>query len=548
MDVRTVSSRLRQWRPEIGLESLTLVICVYLALTCNGAFWHAALEGRPLGSPGTWLFALGTFVGMCALHFALLALIGNRWIVKPMLAALVIATAMTAYYQDRYKVFMDPDMVRNILHTQYREARELISLGYITHVMLLVAPPLLVLWRVRLTRRVWKQAMLIRLLSVLGAIGLAAAGMLLAFRDLSALMRNHKEVRYLVTPGNFLYAAFHVLKADVHQAQRTLTPIGLDAKVAPRPPSAKPRLLVIIIGETARAQNWGLNGYARDTTPKLRALNVVNFSDVHSCGTATEVSLPCMFSAIGRRDYDETRIRGQQSFLHVFQHAGITSLWRDNQTGCKGVCDGLPFQQWHAAEDPELCKDGLCFDEILLQNLQQEIDAQKGDFVIVLHPLGNHGPSYYLRHPEAFRKFTPTCDSAELGDCNNEQITNSYDNALLYADHFVAETIGLLQRQTAHEGALIYVSDHGESLGEHGLFLHGVPYSIAPEQQTAVPMITWLSPGFAEAARVDVECLRRNSAQPLAHDHLFHSALGLMDVQTTVYEASFDIFRPCRVL
>ncbi len=535
-------------RPEVSVEWLTIIICLYLAATCNTAFWRAALSGHGVSDLSTWRLLIGTFVALSALHAAAFLFVAHRWTVKPLLAALVIASAMASYYMDHYAVFMDPDMLRSILHTEYKEARELVTPGFVWHVLLWSIAPLLLLWRASIPRRPWSRAVLIRALSVIGALVLTASGLMLAYRDLSALMRNQKEVRYLVTPGNFLYATGRVLLTDAREANQARIPIGADAHVRPHAATAKPRLLVIIVGETVRAQNWGLNGYARDTTPQLRALDVVNFSNVHACGTATEVSLPCMFSAVGRRDYDEDRIHQQETLLHVFSHAGVATLWRDNQTGCKGVCADLPFQQWNAAEIPALCKDGLCFDEILLHDLQKDIDAAKGDLVVVLHPLGNHGPSYYLRYPERFRQFTPTCESAELGDCSAEQITNSYDNAVLYGDHFVAETIRLLDQQRDRDTGLIYVSDHGESLGEHGLYLHGLPHAIAPEQQTAVPMITWLSAGMIESAGIDLACLRNKHAAALAHDNLFHSALGLLDVNTVAYAPEFDIYSDCRHL
>ena len=543
---RQFATRLGAWRPEISVERLTVLTCIYLSLVANGAFWQAAFGGHAIDAPATWRMVFGTFIALSALHVAALIVFANRWTVKPLLAGIVIASAMAAYYMDHYAVFMDPDMLRNILHTEYKEARELVTPGLVTHIVLMSALPLLMLWRVRILRRSLPRAAIMRVLAMIAAVSVAAGGLAIAYRDLSALMRNQKEVRYLVTPGNFLYAAMRVVASDARQAQQAIAPIGLDAQVGPRPPESKPRLLVIVVGETVRAQNWGLNGYARDTTPQLRALDVVNFSNVRACGTATEVSLPCMFSAVGRRDYDEERIRGQESLLHVLTHGGLTTLWRDNQTGCKGVCAGLPFQQLNAEEVAGLCKDGLCLDEILLHGLQRDIDAAKGDLVVVLHPLGNHGPSYHLRYPEHFRKYTPTCDSAELGDCSKEEVGNSYDNAVLYGDHFVAETIRLLAAQTGRDSALIYLSDHGESLGEHGLYLHGVPYAIAPEQQTAVPMVTWLSPSFAASARLDTACLRAKAAAPLAHDHLFHSTLGLLDVETSVYAPEFDLFRSCR--
>jgi len=543
-----VPKRFHRWQPEVSVEWLTLLICLYLAVIFNDAFWEAALSGRSMGEISTWRLLLGTSIALCALHFTAFVCFANRCTVKPLLGAVVVTSAMAAYYMDQYTVFMDPDMLRNVLHTEYKEARELVTFGFASNVLLWSLGPLLLLWRVRILHRPWLRAATVRVLSVITAIAIAVGGLALGYRDLSALMRNQKEVRYLVTPGNVLYGAGRVFLTDARKAQQVVTPIGVDAHVRARSASAKPRLLVIIVGETVRAQNWGLNGYKRETTPRLRALNVVNFRNVQSCGTATEVSLPCMFSAVGRRDYDEARIHGEESLLHVLNHAGIRTLWRDNQTGCKGVCSGLPFQQWNAAEDPALCHDDLCFDEILLTDLQKDIDSAAGDLVVVLHPLGNHGPSYFLRYPKAFRKFTPTCDTPDLGACTNAQIVNSYDNAVLYGDHFVAETIQLLNRQTARDSALIYVSDHGESLGEQGIYLHGIPYTIAPDVQTAVPMITWLSNGFLKSAALDLSCLRRQNTAPLTHDHLFHSVLGLLDVGTRTYEPLLDVFGRCRAI
>ena len=538
--------RLRQWRPVVRSEWLIAGVCIYVALIFNDAFWGAVLAGRSLGEFATWRVLFATFVALFALHFIALACVAHRLALKPLLMAILVASAMAGYYMDHYAVFMDTDMLRNILHTEYKEARELVTFGFVGHVLMWTVLPILLLSRVTIERRPWLRALSVRALSVGAAIVLVAGGLAVGYRDLSALMRNQKEVRYLVTPGNLIYSATRVALYDVRKANQVIVPVGVDAHVARRLSSNKPRLLIIVVGETVRAQNWGLNGYRRDTTPQLRALNVVNFSDVQACGSATEVSLPCMFSAVGRRDYDESTILSHESLLHVLNHAGVRSLWRDNQTGCKGVCAGLPFQQWNDAEVEGLCRNGLCFDDILLHDLQKDIDAESGDLVVVLHPLGNHGPNYYLRYPEKFRRYTPTCDSAELGDCSSEQIVNSYDNAVLYADHFVSETIRLLERQTSRDSALIYVSDHGESLGEQGIFLHGIPYAIAPDVQTAVPMITWLSPGLINSAVVDVDCLRRESAKPRSHDNLFHSTLGLLDVRTRVYEPSLDLFRSCR--
>ena len=307
----------------------------------------------------------------------------------------------------------------------------------------------------------------------------------------------------------------------------------------------RPKLLVLAIGETVRSANFGLSGYARDTTPELRALDLVSYPRVQACGTSTEVSVPCMFAPVGRRDYDEERIHREQSLLHVLDRVGFKVHWLDNQSGCKGVCDGLPNERIAGDADPALCDGERCLDAVLLPRLAA-VAAEPGDMVVVLHLLGNHGPAYFRRYPDEFRRFRPTCDSGELSECSDAEIVNAYDNAILYTDHVLAAMIAYLQGLADRDTALIYVSDHGESLGENGIYLHGLPYAIAPAVQREVPMLMWLSDGLLETTGVDESCLRAGASGDVAHDHLFHSILGLLDVTTTVREPSLDLFAGCR--
>jgi lipid A ethanolaminephosphotransferase len=361
-------------------------------------------------------------------------------------------------------------------------------------------------------------------------------------------MRNHRDVRYLITPASYMWSMANVGITEARGAAAPRQPIGLDA--APGPSWAertKPMVLVLVVGETVRAANWGLNGYARQTTPQLSALPVVNFARVTSCGTNTEVSLPCMFAPVGRRDYDETRIRGSESLLHVAARAGVAVHWRDNQSGCKGVCDGLPNDTVQALNAPGLCVDGRCLDEGLLVDLDQRLAQAHGTQLLVLHQLGNHGPSYFRRYPKEFARFQPACESDELQRCSQQEIVNAFDNALLYTDHLLARLIaGLQARSDRVDSALIYVSDHGESLGENKLYLHGVPYAIAPSVQTQVPMVMWTSPGYRSATGLDQACLQRRAAQPASHDHLFHTVLGMLDVRTALHEPALDLADGCR--
>ena len=534
--------RVMAWRPELSSEALIVWCSLFFSCFSNAPFWHAAISD-PLTQ---WRLLISLFLIVTALHAFLLGWVFNRWTAKPLMTILLLTTAVATYYMGAYGVYVDADMLRNVLHTDRQESSELLTMGLLA-ALVLVLLPMALLWRVRLRRRRLRRALVLRGAFLAGTVLVAAAGALMSSQDVSSLMRSHREVRYLVTPANYLVALAKVLSATPPGGKRALLPVGTDARVVGRARGSKPRLLILVVGETARAQNWGLNGYARQTTPELaRIPGLVNFNEVTSCGSSTEVSLPCMFSPFGRRNYNEDSIRNHQSLLHVLDRAGIANLWRDNQSGCKGVCEGLPTQKASASRDSELCNGERCLDGILLSGLDQELSSPAGDRVVVLHQLGNHGPSYFERYPEQFRRFTPICENPELGQCQRQEIVNAYDNALAYTDHFLAETIGFLAARQDYDTAMIYVSDHGESLGEKGLFLHGMPYAIAPQEQIRVPMVMWFSPGFQREAKLDAACLGREATRPASHDNLFSSVLGLMQVRTHAYQASLDLFAPCR--
>ena len=534
----------------LSTEALVLCVCAYFIAVGNHSFWASALADRSPGDAGTWRFGIGVFVLLVLLHFTVLSLIATRRTTKPLLMLLLVCTAFASYFMGKYSVFLDPTMLRNLLHTDVGEARDLLAWDMLTHLAWQAALPIWLVWRVRLRERSWRRATAWRLGSMLLALGVGTGAFLAVSQDLSSLMRSNKSMRYLITPGNYVYSLARVATADAVEASKPMVPVGLDAVAGPAwAGRSKPMLFILVVGETARAMNWGLNGYARQTTPELAALNVVNFSDVGSCGTNTETSVPCMFSRIGRRDYDEDRIRGEESLLHVVKRAGFGVQWRDNQSGCKGVCDGLPLQKMVDTPDPSLCSGPECLDEILLKGLDAELasDQGKGNQLIVLHQMGSHGPAYHRRAPEKFKRYTPTCDTAELRKCSTEAVVNTYDNSIAYTDHVLANAVRFLQSQSdRYDTALLYVSDHGESLGESNLFLHGLPYAIAPMQQTQVPMVMWLSPSFADSRHIDLACLRTRATQRATHDNLFHTMLGLLDVQTSVYEPALDLVKGCR--
>jgi lipid A ethanolaminephosphotransferase len=356
---------------------------------------------------------------------------------------------------------------------------------------------------------------------------------------------------------NTVYAASRLAVDQLPRQVQALKPVGEDARLgASYTGQSKPPLLMLVVGETARAQNFGLDGYARNTTPALARWQaeegLVNFSQVQSCGTNTKVSVPCLFSPLTRTQGGD-QIPEHENLLDVLQRAGLAVLWIDNQAGCKGVCARVPNASTLDLKLPGLCDSGECLDPAMLVGLDDRIAAldpvrRARGVVLVMHQMGSHGPAYFKRSAPDRKPFMPECTSNTLSDCPPEELVNGYDNSIAATDHFLDLSLQWLKAQEkagVFQTGLIYLSDHGESLGESGLYLHGLPYAMAPQQQTHVPMVAWLSPGLQQRSGVGEKCLRAQADTPLSHDNLFHSVLGLMDVQTQAHALSLDILAPC---
>lgn len=536
------SGTCRLQRPELHSETLIAAVALWLSATCNGPFWAAIPAGRPL------LFA-SCAVLIAAINFILLALLTERRSGRLLLALIVVAAAFAVDYMQRYAIVLDPTMLQSILATDQREARETFFMPALPEFLFRILPPLGLILSCRLRPLPLPRALAQRLGCISLSILLAAAAMLADFHGLSTLLREKRAARYLVTPANFLYSSAHALLGNAVIGGGARRPIGLDAALgAGWPGRRKPLLFVVVVGETVRAASWGLAGYVRQTTPLLAAnSDLVSFAPVQACGTSTAVSLPCMFSPWGRRDHDATRTRNSESLLHVFARAGFRIIWLDNQSGCKGVCAGLEEMHMRAADDAENCPSGgECYDGALVSAMRRLLPQLDGNTLLVLHQIGNHGPAYHRRYPAEFARFQPACSKSDPSLCSRQEVINAYDNALLYTDHLLDRTIALLRAQPTHSTGLLYVSDHGESLGENGIFLHGMPYFMAPVEQREVPMLLWLSKAYLDDFSLDLACLQRQTQRGWSHDDLFHSLLGLGDVHTALYQRSHDISAACR--
>ncbi len=534
---------------------VVVLISAWLATACNVPLWREVAQLPGQGSLRGWGFTIALALAVAAGNAALLSLLAWRWTLKPAAAVLVVMAALGAYFMLAYGVIIDASMLVNVLQTDVHEAGDLLNARMLGTVLALAVPPLVWLLRRPVQRLTPLRYAAHNGLLLAGSVAVIVVCVLMVFQDFASTMRNHTKLRYLINPLNSVYALANLATKPLRMDTHKLLPLGRDAQLgASYAGQAKPPLLVLVLGETGRSGNFGLNGYERNTTPLLSArTDLISARNAWSCGTSTAASVPCMFSHLGRSGY-EAREANFESLVDVLHHAGLAVLWVDNQSGCKGVCDRVEEVNTSESKDAAACPTrGECLDRIMLKDLDARIAAlpaeqrQRGT-VIVLHQLGSHGPAYAKRSSADLKKFLPECTSTALQECERAQVVNAYDNSIVETDYFLDSVLKWLSAQeNKAQTAMIYVADHGESLGENNLYLHGLPYAIAPDVQKHVPWITWLSPAMQSRTGAPTGCLQQDLAgRRITHDHYFHSVLGLMDVSTGAYNPALDMFTACR--
>lgn len=515
---------------------LVIATAVFVIATGNIAFFRHLLEAYPFS--GNTGFVLSVAVLQICVLIIFLSLFSFPRLIKPVLILTVLSSSAIGYFQDHFGVIIDRVMIHSIFGTNFREATELMNGNLIVSVLLLGVLPSLLLYFSKIQPVTFHRALLRNTLTI-GACLAVMVGTTLPFSaNYASFLRQHKMVRYYTNPVAPLYALGQMAAIDIvpvaegAEFDGTVAPIVTDARKV-RGVGDPPRLIVFVLGETVRSSNLSLNGYVRETTPGLEQRDIINYANVTSCGTATAVSVPCIFSLMGHEDFSLGAAGRQENLLDVLQRVGVSVLWRENNSDSKGVALRVPFEDFRSSSKNPVCNPE-CRDEGMLDNLQSWIDAHQGkDMLIVLHQMGNHGPAYYKRYPAAYEVYKPTCKSDELSTCTNAEIVNAYDNAVRYTDHFLVQVIDLLESNAdRYQAAMVYTSDHGESLGEHGIYLHGLPFAFAPPAQTEVPVIFWFGRGF------DVDTVPVQPQHPYSHDDLFRTLLDLFRVKTDVRMAS----------
>lgn len=535
-------------RVTLGVLQTNLLLVLFFALVLN---WPIFLHFYTVLSALTHVkagFAISIPLVLIAALNAVFIPFTFRFVLKPFFTVLILTGSIVSYAMLKYGVIFDAGMIQNIVETNSGEAGAYLNGSVALWFLLTGLLPVLVLWslRIRYPAR-WYQGLALRAgalaISLLFIGGVAS----LYYQDYASVGRNNKSLAKEIVPANYVHSLYKYGRDVLFATPIPYQQLGTDARVVAR--GSKPTLMFLVVGETARSQNYSLNGYGKATNSfTAKEQGVVSFRNVRSCGTATAVSVPCMFSNLTRRGYDDQLASSRDGLLDVLQHAGVSVLWKENDGGCKGVCRNVPTIEILPKSYPALCQGESCYDEVLLEGLDQQIAGMKGNKLVAFHLMGSHGPTYFRRYPASERAFMPDCPRSDIENCSNEELVNTYDNTIRYTDKVVGLLIDKLKSlESQYDVGLVYLSDHGESLGAMGLYLHGTPYKFAPDDQTRVPLLIWFSPQLQADRQLDMGCLAAEaSSQRFSHDNLFHSMLGIMDVQTSVYDNKLDLFKPCR--
>lgn len=534
---------------QISLFMFNFIIAIWLGAILNFGFYKKVHLLTPyLGIKATFFLA-ATVVIVVATYYAALQILNWKWTAKIFAILLVFIGGFSSYFVNTLGVIISPDQIQNIAQTDVAEATDLLSLRFGLWTIFFVILPIFLITQVKLKSEKILPLLLKKVLSIALAFAVVGGLLFAYYVDFAAIFREHRDLKGMISPQNTISSVMSYYRKKAPKKNLPLLKYGEDAHQVQQTQKDLPKLMVLVVGETARAESFSLNGYAKNTNPELSKQDILNFSQVSSCGTATAVSVPCMFSGMPRADYDEQLASHREGLLDIAKRAGYQVTWIDNNSGCKGACDRV--EQYQIPEDlkQKWCKDGECLDGILIDSLKQYLASipkdDKRPRLVVLHQMGSHGPAYYKRAPEGYQPFKPTCDTNAIQGCSPAELLNSYDNTIVYTDHVLSQMINTLKEVSNYQTGLWYLSDHGESTGEHGMYLHGSPYSIAPSQQTHIPMIMWFSDGWKQHNLAQVNCLNQQTKQKLSQDNLFPSLLSLLDVQTQVINPQLDMLHSC---
>ena len=529
----------------IPLGVFNFLISIFIALFLNLSLWNFLYNLATINKFFPLNFLLAFFIVLvCFIYFGI-SLFSFPYIYKLLLSFIIICGSFAQYFMLKYGVIIDSSMIQNVFETDFKESFELLTYKMVLMSVFLGIIPSFIIYKINIKYPKKISGYLVFYLSSILALAILIGVIFTQYKTFVSVFRNHKDIIFRIIPNNYINGIYQNI--ILLFPEKNIKMISSEAsKNKNWEHHRRKTIFVFVIGEAARANNFSLNGHLKETNPKLIKQDVINFNNFYSCGTTTAVSVPCIFSSLDKSNFSKSKFRNNDNLLKLIKKSGFNTLWIDNNSGCKSACDDVETIEMESYIKSDSNRE--IYDEEML-NISKEFIKKnnKDDLVIVLHQKGSHGPAYYKRIPKGFDKFKPVCKSVELQQCSSEEITNSYDNTILYTDYFLSEIIDMLKENKDKDTAMIYVSDHGQSLGENGIYLHGMPYLVAPKYQKHIPMIMWLSENFTKDFGINRECVSKYLDKEFSHDNLFHSILDMLKIDTKAQKNELSFFQNCKI-
>ena len=523
-------------RKKIKFYYFILLASLFITFAYNLKFLKILYGKIGFSSFSSIYFFFAIIVTIIALISILLLIFGQKYVLKPLTIFLIILSAILSFYNQQFGVTVDEQMIINTLQTDVNEAMDLMSVVFFIHIFFFGIIPSIIIYYIEIEYGSFKKDFLIRLSLIMTVFLIVAVIIFANFKQVSFITREYKKFNRNITPLYTLFSTYELGKLSL-QSEIKFTKLGEDAKLIK---NNKKTIGIMVVGETARSDRFSLNGYQKETNPYLKNKEVFSFKNTISCGTSTAYSVPCMFFLNGEKNYTQSKAKNQSNVLDVLSFAGVKTIWVNNNSGCKNVCKRIETLNIIQGSDGGEDKNTI-LDEKLLDITSQILKNNKEDVLIVLHTMGSHGPRYYKRFPEKFAKFKPFCNNDTPQNCSKDELNNAYDNTIVYTDYFLAKLIDILKEKKEYNTFMFYASDHGESLGENGIYLHGLPKKIAPKEQTDFAMVLWLSDQMIKNQNINSSKIKSMANKQLNHDYLPHTLLNLFKVQSSVYKKDFSL-------
>ncbi|WP_414632352.1 phosphoethanolamine transferase, partial [Acinetobacter sp. UBA6526] len=391
----------------ISLLTFNLLLAIWLGVFLNIAFYEKLQSLTPYTGIKAGLFVAASVLVVVALYNFIFQLFNWKWTAKPIAIALVFIGGFASYAVSTLGVLITSDQVQNLMQTDMAEARDTWSWHLVVWTLGMTVLPIIAILMVKLKSEPIVGQLLKKVIASVVSLAMVGGLLFVFYVDFAAIFRENRDLKGMISPQNMIASFASYYKKKAPKENLPLVTYGEDATMQKTDASKLPKLMVLVVGETARAENFSLNGYSKNTNPKLSKQDIINFSQVSSCGTATAVSVPCMFSGMPREDYDESLANHREGLLDIAKRAGYQVTWIDNNSGCKGTCDRVEEFKIPEPIQKKWCKDEECFDDILIDSLKAYLATIPKDdtrpHLVVLHQMGSHGPAYYKRVPPQYK-------------------------------------------------------------------------------------------------------------------------------------------------